>query len=66
MILFLASFFTAFKEEIVFLFLISQPTDFICISLFFSTNEILFHYFFVLPGSHVVFDCHVSLILSNL
>lgn len=68
MLLLLVSFFTAFKEEtgffcfLFFFFNISQTTDFICISLFFSTNIV----FIVALVSHVAFGCHVSLILSNL
>ena len=69
MLLLLVSFFTAFKEEtglfsfLSFFFNISQTTDFICISLFFSTNIV---FVVVALVSHIAFGCHVSLILSNL
>ena len=70
MLLLLVSFFTAFKEETGFFFFfsffffnISQTTDFICISLFFSTNIV---FVVVALVSHIAFGCHVSLILSNL
>ena len=52
-----------FFSFLFFFFNISQTTDFICISLFFSTNIV---FVVVALVSHIAFGCHVSLILSNL